>query len=299
MRRFLGISLWLIACGICIAPAVAFWQSRDSGYNVSVGGAPGYTGPGDVISGAFGAWLLRCYNSAYVGNVADVYAPSDASHTLITCTSGGVLNETLQSLATTCATSCTVKTLYDQTAGAYGDMSEATEANRPTFNPTGLNGKYMMSFTPTQQLQTATGLASHNPPATFSFVARRPSTNSGKIFWTDGAFNMQMDGASSFNTFQILAGAALTATVSDTHFHPLQILFSGVLNTSNINVDGTDNIGNAGTQSPLFGDRLALNPAFTGAPGTFDFVEGIVWLADKSTSFGALNSNQTAYWGPF
>lgn len=36
MRRFLGIALWLIACGVCLAPAVAFWQSRDSNYNIKI-----------------------------------------------------------------------------------------------------------------------------------------------------------------------------------------------------------------------------------------------------------------------
>lgn len=43
MRRFLGMALWLIACCICLAPAVAFWQSRDSNYNHSVVSGGGFT----------------------------------------------------------------------------------------------------------------------------------------------------------------------------------------------------------------------------------------------------------------
>ena len=125
-RRFGPLALILLLT----TAAFAGWPS--SGKRGSGGGGGGYAGPGDIVSGATAYWsLYHCYNTAYGGNVADVYAPADASHTLITCTAGGTINETLQSLATTCASSCTVKEFYDQT-GNSNHLIQATSGLRFT-----------------------------------------------------------------------------------------------------------------------------------------------------------------------
>jgi hypothetical protein len=46
-------------------PAQAFWQSRDSNYNIAIASGATYTGPGDIVSGATAFYGLRAYNAAY------------------------------------------------------------------------------------------------------------------------------------------------------------------------------------------------------------------------------------------
>jgi hypothetical protein len=64
-------ALWaLLLCGLlCLTQADAFFQSRDSNYNVAIsGGAPAFTGPGDIVTG-WDFWFgLRAFSSATRGN---------------------------------------------------------------------------------------------------------------------------------------------------------------------------------------------------------------------------------------
>jgi hypothetical protein len=56
----------LIGAGLLAGiPAQAFWQSRDSNYNIAISAGASYTGPGDVVSGATAWYGLRAYNAAY------------------------------------------------------------------------------------------------------------------------------------------------------------------------------------------------------------------------------------------
>lgn len=64
MTRFL-LSLLIGAALLAGIPAQAFWQSRDSNYNVAISAGATYTGPGDVVSGATAWYGLRAYNAAY------------------------------------------------------------------------------------------------------------------------------------------------------------------------------------------------------------------------------------------
>lgn len=75
------LSLLIGAALLAGIPAQAFWQSRDSNYNKTVGVAT-YSGPGDVVSGAT-AWYscTRGYNAAYAapgtGKACNVRRASD------------------------------------------------------------------------------------------------------------------------------------------------------------------------------------------------------------------------------
>lgn len=65
MKRAL-LSLLIGAALLSGIPAEAFWQSRDSNYNVAIASAPSaYTGPGDVVAGATVFYGVRGYNAAY------------------------------------------------------------------------------------------------------------------------------------------------------------------------------------------------------------------------------------------
>lgn len=119
MRRFLGMALWLIACGVCIAPAVAFWQSRDSGYNVSVGGGGGFTPScsqsSTFLAAATGVTLTADktnYDTLICGLVSDgvwnfdvlyVWAAPDQTTALINLANPGTFNGTTHGSVSACA----------------------------------------------------------------------------------------------------------------------------------------------------------------------------------------------------
>src|SRR4051812_36677853 len=95
-----------------------------TGAGKAPGAPPAYTGPLDVAgyTSAYAYYGFRCSKSSYTGNVALIRnAATPTTTTQLTCSSGGVINETINSLATTCASSCLVTTLTDQ-VGSGGDM---------------------------------------------------------------------------------------------------------------------------------------------------------------------------------
>ena len=139
-RRLLAAWLLLLVGIGCLTQADAYWQSRDSNYNnISSAAPPGYTGPGDVVSGASAFWGLRAYNAASLGNkvanvcnstggvdvaCADMFS-SASTGLLVPLTIGGVACPQASTSV------CSVKTWYDQT-GNGNDVTQATVANRPT-----------------------------------------------------------------------------------------------------------------------------------------------------------------------
>lgn len=294
---------WYLACWLLcfsLAPAYAWWQSVAQ---QSVGPPPSYTGPGDVVSGARFWYGLRCYNSAYNGNVADVYAPADASHTLITCSTGGVLNETLQALSITCAVSCTVKTLYDQTGGnnctaATCDLSNATIGNRPAFTLNCIGSLPCMTFTSasSQVLLSATNLTSTAQPNTFSAIAQTTNTAAARhLIGTNGGSANQIGYPTTNNTVHTFAGINLTGTASASSYHAFQAVLNGA--SSVMSVDGSFPTGNAGASA-------MSNIISLGAINASQFMSGQIleagaWngVAFSSGQATSMSSNQHAYWG--
>lgn len=64
MRRVL-LSLLIGATLLAGIPAQAFWQSRNSNYNQTVGSVPAYSGPADVVASPTVAFLPRGVSGAY------------------------------------------------------------------------------------------------------------------------------------------------------------------------------------------------------------------------------------------
>jgi hypothetical protein len=68
-RSFILIGLLVLAGVFCLTPADAFWQSRDSNYNVAV---TSYSGPGDIVSGPVYAVGVRAFTRAYATSQGDM-----------------------------------------------------------------------------------------------------------------------------------------------------------------------------------------------------------------------------------
>jgi hypothetical protein len=271
-------------------------QYVTAGFTASSGAS--YTGPGDIItSNVFGWWGLRCYDNAYSGNVADIWdgATGNTTETLLTCSSGGTINQTVNSLATTCAVSCKVKTLYDQSgagkcSGAC-NMSEATNSQRPALTLNCLNSTLpCMTYCSTCQLYSNVIGSTTSQPYSMSSVYKS-SSGSGSTILQAGYAAEATDGNTGA---QLYAGISVNVTVTGSVYHAFQALFNGA--SSSAYVDGSSTTGlNAGTNSLGYSAPIGTGQFSNSITGTF--AEYGIWSVDESANFAALNTNQHSYWG--
>lgn len=261
-----------------------------------------YVGPGDVTSGALAWWGLRCYNAAYSGNVADVYAPADASHTLITCSAGGTLNETLQALSVTCAVSCTAKQLYDQTGGnncggGACDLTQATEANRPAFTLNCLNTtKPCLTFTTAKGLENTTGFGALAQAFSISLVWNRTANDSAfeNILTTNGT-QQGIDGNNAANGVIMYEGANNPpATANDNALHSGNFLFNNT--TGWANIDGTKTTMNLMTAASQPSGKVSLGNNVNQVSAPMKWAEGGWWASSFTDPPTAMCHNQFLYW---
>jgi hypothetical protein len=259
--------------------------------------AGGYTGPGDVVSGATAWWGLRCYNSAYTGNVADVWdaATGSTTETLLTCSSGGTINQTINTLATTCAVACRIKTLYDQTGNGH-NATQATNSGRPTFTLSGLGSLSVATFVAANQtILVSNSIATGAQPYTTSGVYK--NTNAGQSPFLSGTSSgiPQMGAGISANNAYIYAGSVANAAATDSSFHAVQGVFSGA--SSVLYIDGTSNSVSAGTSTATTFFNIGSDD------GTTHFMDGAggevgIWpIGFSGTQQANMNSNQHTYWG--
>lgn len=285
----------------------------DSNYNTNIAaGGGGYTGPGDVVSGALAWWGLRCYNSAYAGNVAQIFdaATGNTTQTLITCSTGGVLNETINALSTTCAVACEVATLYDQSGNTNCttacDLTRA-HANRPTFTRTGCAG---LSGTKTWCLttNTATPLNMSGPNWNGGTIAQ-PYTAYCANTWTNFPANNACSSIETATTgYQLLtlSNGQLDAyagtdtnngTATANTWYSFQFIFNGASGASYVN--GTSlTARNAGAQTIQNTGQVRLGTDFFGDTANTLFVEAGVWSGGFSGgNQTSMDGNVRAYWG--
>lgn len=305
---------WLIIALLCIAaPASAFWQSRDSDYNKNISAAAPYQGPGDVVSGATEWWGLRCYTAAYSGNVADIWDASTGSttETVLGCDgAGNIVVKSGSTLATTCASGCKVKTLYDQSGsnkcsgGVACDLTQATNSKRAaytancigilpclTFTTSGVTG-----YSSVAALTSGTGTA---VALTVSSVVERTAsfTLEGDWLATSGGGFCSNFFNTTANTVAIYQGsAAKTATASDSVIHAINNVFNGV--NSGIVVDGSVTTANSpGTVSCTGSWAVAGNSGTHSIDGIITEIGVWVGTAFTPTQYGNMNTNQHSFWG--
>jgi hypothetical protein len=303
-------ALWIAPALLCAAvPAVAGWQSRDSNYNqniVAAGG--GYTGPGDIVSGAY-AWYscARGYNAADTANACNVCLPSDTTCADITLTAGlAVLPGSLSTCNITTVI-CTVKTAYDK-SGNGRNITQATEANRPTFRPAmASNGcpstalPCMLFTAASSQRLVSSGTHTITAPITASIVYSRISGAASELFPFPGGVATIFPNNPANSVALDASSVTANTTVADGAFHALQ----GVLASASaaaIYADGSSATGlNAGTVT-----ISGVNIRIGGPPFLSGYFNGYVseagfWANDfssgvscgsQSACASAMNTNQ-------
>jgi Concanavalin A-like lectin/glucanases superfamily len=287
-------------------------------------GAPssGYQGPGDVVSGALAWWGVRCYNTAYAGNVMDITDTStgNTTGTRLQCSSGGtvsalvsgsactfVTGNACSTLATTCATSCNVEKLYDQSgntncSSAACDLSQATNATRPTLNTNCVNGKICLvwSASTTQYLSNASQYTTTQPFSVSAYVQRTQNNTTQQIFFSCSGGASQAGFSPSTNSIYMFSGSAQpTATASDGSFHALQLVFNNA--SSTFYVDGSSTSASLTSSTGCANvNSIFLGVASGGVSATKmegELTEEGVWASGfNSTQAGSMTTNQANFY---
>lgn len=250
----------------------------------------GFIGPGDVVSGAY-AWYscTRGYNTADAANACNVCLPSDVTCADLTISSGFTVLPGSLSTCNITTVICTVKIMYDKTGNSL-DVSQATEANRPTFRPAIASNGCPTTALPcvkftaasSQNLQTA-GNVTQGPPVTMSVVYIRGSANGDIV-------NNGIDAIADNGNFTLFVGSGASATAANGAWHAVQAVFNSA--SSAAYVDGVQT-------SPLNpGAGSAINAIKVGVAaisGSFDGSLGELGLwpsGFNATQAGNINANQ-------
>lgn len=314
MKRIAVLFSFLLALQ---TPAAAQLTMTGVGGGFGPAGGGGYTGPGDVVASAKIWYGLRCYNAAYTGNVVDITdsATGNTTGTRLQCAAGGTISALVSgsactfvtgnacsSLATTCATACNVRQLYDQTAGnqcagASCDLIASVNANRPTYTQNCLGSLPCMTFVNgvTHVLQTANSFTAIAQPYTASWVGNRTGgfTTFSPV-WTD--FNASTGGwNNAANQIVMYAGTSATKAATDSTTHATQSAFNGA--SSTLYVDGSSSTVNPGTSGSTT-NILAMGNNLSGQSVTGNIFEFGIWpIAFSGGQNSSMNSNQHTYWG--
>ena len=220
----------------------------------------GYTGPGDIVSGAtFWVSCTRAYSASYAssgGNACQLSRASDSTTCIVKVAAAGNVDYTVgtpcagSTTATTwCGgTTCSVNNAYDQTGN--GNTFAHAAGAAPTINLTGINSHPAMVCGGAGDL-VLTSLSQSQPFTIMSVASRTANytTALGIIVSFTTGTGLYTEG--SANTATTYAGGSnLDAAASDNSPHVLQAVLNGTNSGSGLNVDGS------------------LTAATSGAPGT-------------------------------
>jgi hypothetical protein len=300
MKRTLAAILLLLA-----TPASAQMMATGIGGGGFGGGAAPYVGPADINGAASVYYGFRCIDTAYTGNVASIWdsATGSTTNTILTCSAGGTINETVNSIATTCASGCVVATLYDQSGanlcgGSPCDATQATNANRPAFS-NALSGITAGRFGMTcgggsVTLSSATMSSSVSQPLTILWTARKTSGSSQYRALQNNGLEVGYDGTNL--TFFYSGGSyPNSAAATDNVWHAVQTTLSVALSASATYVDGSNTAHAAATGPVGLSSGSANVICASGFNG--NITEIGVWSGNQSANNAALNTNVHSYWG--
>lgn len=263
-----------------------------------------YEGPGDIAT-ALAWWGLRAYSLAAIGhNIVDLVRDDAATLTVASVAGGGLDSAVVSWMS---GHTAKVSKLYDQVGTQ--DMVQGTDAARPAFTLSGgLGSKPVIVFGGAQALSATLSLgATLNQPYTYSLVCKSdgPPVSNGiqnVIMVSNAGVTLAANLSDTANQFRWVTNSANQyVTVSDDVFHACQAIANSP--NSYLYIDGTSNgPATTGTQgiSAAGAIRWGANSAdATDQPSNVSLTEGGLFEGDFSAVMADMDSNQTAYWGPF
>jgi len=279
---------------------LGFWGSALSGANMTAmnvnqrdyWGISSYVGPGDVVGGATAWWGLRAYSNANIGTNC-VRLREDGGNTeqdFVTMLNGGL--DLAAIAAFKGANNLFVVTLYDQ-SGSGNNLTQATAGLQFPFTLNGLGSLPIMQLS-SDELVSINSIVG-NQPATITAVANSDALSSqGSLFLGASTSHQLGSHASAVNQAFIYAGSSVSTAASDNTWHAIQGVINGA--SSDINVDGSSNVVNAGAGT--FNGTVAIGGVGVGQP----YAGGLVEIGYYQTAFSggqssAMSANQHTYWG--
>lgn len=240
----------------------AYWQSRDSNYNVSIASASSYVGPGDAIANPHDefASCARVLNNALASpstSMCDLvatastggYTAGQAVCTLRGSTSGFVdlsayCSNSVESgvtPATACghATSCSVSKMYDESP-AGDHLTNATLAQMPTLSFSALNGLPCVNFGAggTRTLSGTNSVSLSQPNFSIYVVANSANTANGGIINTTTTTDIGITHGATANLWNVLFATGTSFSATDNAYHSAIATPNGA--SSAVMHDGTD-----------------------------------------------------------
>jgi hypothetical protein len=233
-------------------------------------------------------------NGYYVADIWDA-ATGSTTETQITC-SLGVLNKTTPNpIATTCASGCRVKSLYNQPSGSATTniATQATNANRPTYTDNCANGHPCMACTASTSLTVA------SPPTitqgfTVAAVVERTGNFTTASQWfnsNSGAVTIGFDAVVNQVTMNA-GGTAFVAPAADSVWHSFIADVNGTVDIGGWWVDGAG----LSVAFPSIGTNVPSGSIVLcdGMTGNFGSVAG--WSASDLSITQATALTQTDLW---
>lgn len=299
MRRLINLAIVLAVIGLgCVAVGRAQVPATGAGRGKPTAG---YTGPGDIKSGATWWGGLRAYSAATrntnavqlcnVGDVACVVVKTDA----VT----GFVPNTVVVGSITCdnnvvgANICTAKTIYDQSGGGH-DVTQATAANRFYFIPSCIGSLPCLMNNANVQVgyYSATLSATTNQPFTISGVFDITS-GTNYAFASNNTTGVYLN-ADTSGQYTMYAGTNQRFTATWSAFHAVQAIYNGASSIGY--VDGVSNsLSSPGTNG--MATTMEIGWVATGSPVGYWTELGPWPSAFSGGEESAMNSNQHAAWG--
>ncbi len=265
-----------------------------------------YTGPGDIVSGAWGWYGLRAYNAAYAtgsNKGVKLYRTSDTTQQDINILSTGAVDSS--SASTFCnATTCYASVWYDQSGNGRDLSWDGNPADGDTIVFTGCTSGSLPCL-----VNGGAGRlgAVVNPnfaqPVSYQAVAIRTG-NTGTvqtiISTIDNATGCGVATFMGFSTANLVrngSGPNITAAATDSVWH----ILSGTINgaSTSLTVDGSRTTGAGGSN----GAQIDLTVGYWACIGsplymTGKFTEAGIWNASfTSQNETDLYNNAKTYWG--
>jgi hypothetical protein len=255
-------------------------------------GPRGYQGPGDIASGAIGFYsAARAYSAAFAagrGPIMDITDSSGANAATIHVLPTGFVDLTTLNAWINLHGTAKVNKLYDQT-GSGNHVSSATSSEWPAIALNQLNGLPGMIWTVavTSLLSSTVTIAQ---PISFAAVAKRVTANSASFIGSNSN-PPGFGGGGTSNQWAVTGNGTNVVTlsaVSDNVFHAGQALLS---NTSSfVSADGLSSSTGAGSTTGYSATAISLGRGNGGRMGGV-IMETMLWGADKSANFAAINAN--------
>lgn len=282
-------------------------RTRTSGIMVPAFVAPatvaGYTGPGDIVSGATAWYGLRAYKASYATGsnpCVDLVKTSDGS----AAGTFNILSDGTLDVASIAALgfATSVTKIYDQTGGGI-HLTQATLLNMPGL-VLGPVGSGLGATRPTMRfsgggsmaLANGTGFGAVAQQLTISSVFNKRLDDANfEAFFGDSVGSGFLTNNSANGILLFFGGSITPVTVADAAFHRAQLVANNT--TSHVYIDGTDNVVDIGSATGWAAGAVNIGFGTARNSAPMDMCEVGIWPVGFSAgNMSSVNANQQTYW---